>query len=225
MSTTLDDIQSRIAAVVDFDEDTSAISSADYSLRKTYINSAQREWAELYDWQSLYRESNSVISAATGNSSVVLPQDFRKLAAMPVITYDGVRTYAFPEVRPQDEEMYGSTDKYVKILGDKSTGEVMVIHAGTLASGASIKIPYYASVASLVSPADVVMCPNPDYLVQRALTYIWESEGDARYREAKVDSDKILRNLLEREQTPGEAQENKVYTVERKDFNSFRWGK
>lgn len=225
MATTLDAIQSRIAAVVDFDEDTSNITSADYSLRLSYINQSEREWAEAYDWQSLYRESNSVISTSTGNASVALPADFRKLASEPLVVYDGVNTDSFPDVRPQDREMYAGTDRYISLYGDDSTGRVMFINVSTLASGASVMIPYYASAASLVSPNDKVMCPNPDFLVQRTLAYIWESEGDARYREAKIDSDKILRNLLEREQTPGEGSENRVYTTERRDFNSFRWGK
>jgi hypothetical protein len=219
MAHTLDDIQSRIAAVVDFDENTSNISTADYSLRKTYINQAQREWAELYDWQSLYRENNSVISTSTGNASLALPADFRKLAVEPIVA--GER---YPEVRPQDKGMFASTDKYVNVLGDDSTGKVMFIN-GALGSGASVMVPYYASLSSLVSPADVAMCPNPDFLVQRSLAWLWESEGDARYREAKVDADKVLKQLLEHEQTPGEGQDNRVYTAERKDFNSFRWGK
>jgi len=224
MAHTLDDLQSRVASVIDKDEDTSNITSADYSLRTSYLNLAQREWSETYDWQSLYRESNSVISTSTGNASVALPTDFRKLASFPRIAYDGATSYNFQEIRPQDKYQYASTDKYIMILGDDNVGKTMFINATTLSSGASVYIPYYASVSSLVSPADVAMCPNPDYLVQRALAYIYEAEADPRFPQAKVQSDKILRNLLEHEQVPGEAQDNKVQTVDRKDF-SFRWGK
>ena len=95
---TLDTVQSRIAAVLDKNELTSSVSSADYSLRQTYINMAQQEWAEAYDWRSLYRESNLRVSTSTGNASVALPNDFRKLAGFPKITYDGVTTENFPEL-------------------------------------------------------------------------------------------------------------------------------
>lgn len=221
----LDNIQGKIAAIIDKNEDTADISSADYSLRREYINMAQGEWAETYDWQSLYRESNLRVSTSTGNASVVLPADFRKLAAFPRIAYDGVTTENFPEIRPQDKHMYDSTDRYVYLLGDQNTGHIMFVNAGTLASGASINLPHYISPSSLVSPANIAMCPNPEYLVQRTLAYLWEADADQRFPQAKVEADKILQKMLEFEQTPGEAQENRVYTVERKQFNSFRWGK
>lgn len=221
----LDNIQGRIAAILDQDEDTSNISTADYSLRREYINMAQREWSEAYDWKSLYREGNLSVSTSTGNASVVLPDDYRKLASFPRITFDGVTTENFPEIRPQEAYMYADTDRYITVSGDQSTGHIMFVNAGTLASGASIKLPYYASPASLVSPADIAMCPNPEYLVQRSLAYWWESADDGRFPQAKLEADKILRQLLEHEQVYGEGYDNKVYTVERKDFNSFRWGK
>lgn len=225
LNVTLDDIQSKVAAVLDQNEDTADISSADYSLRRTYINMAQREWAETYDWRSLYRESNLSVSTSTGNASVALPADFRKLAQMPRITYDGVTTENFPEIRPQDKHMYNSTDLYVYVLGDQNTGHIMFVNAGTLSSGASISLPYYRSPASLVSPANVAMCPNPEYLVQRTLAYIWESQADERFPQAKQEADKILQNMLGYEQTYGEGYKDRVWTTERKDFNSFRWGK
>jgi len=53
MSFTVDDVQSRVAAVVDQDEDTENISSTDYSLRLKYINRRERKWAEVGKWPSL----------------------------------------------------------------------------------------------------------------------------------------------------------------------------
>lgn len=222
---TLDTVQSRIAAVLDKNELTSSVSSADYSLRQTFVNMAQQEWAEAYDWRSLYRESNLRVSTSTGNASVVLPNDFRKLAGFPKITYNGTDTEDFPEVRPQEKNMFANTDKYITIMGDFNSGWTMFINVSTLASGASIMLPHYISPASLISPANVVMCPNPEYLVQRSLAYWWEAGADTRFPQAKLEADKILRQMLEHEQVYGEGYDNKVYTVERKDFNSFRWGK
>lgn len=225
LNVSLNDIQAKVAAVLDQNEDTSDISAADYSLRRAYINMAQREWAETYDWKSLYREANLRVSTSTGNASVALPADFRKLAAYPRITYNGTDTEDFPEIRPQEKSQFASTDKYVYILGDQNVGFTMFVNAGTLASGASIHLPYYASPASLVSPANIAMCPNPEFLVQRTLAYVWESQADPRFPQAKAEADKILRQMLEYEQVYGEAYDDRVRTVERTKFDSFRWGK
>ena len=116
LNLSLDNIQGRIAAILDKNEDTADITAADYSLRREYINMAQHEWAETYDWRSLYRESNIRVSTSTGNASVVLPSDFRKLANFPRITFDGVTSEYFPEIRPQEKYMYADTDRYITIL-------------------------------------------------------------------------------------------------------------
>lgn len=223
---TLDGIQSRVASIVDQNEDTSDLSSAVYSLRRTYANMAEREWAETYDWQSLYRESHSIISTSTGNASVALPTDFRKLAAMPRITFDGATTESFPEIRPQERGMYDPVSaRYVEILGDQSTGYIMYVNSSVLTSGASVMVPYYRSPASLVSPSNVAMCPNPEYLVQRTLAYVYESKRDSRFSSTKAEADKILQRMLEFEQVKGEAYNDRIQTTERKNFYGFRWGK
>ena len=225
LSVTLDNLESKVASVLDQNEDTSDISAADYSLRREYFNMAQREWAETYDWRSLYRESAVRTSTSTGNASIVLPSDFRKLASRPLITYDGASTEYFPEIRPQERGMYDTTARYVVVLGDQNAGQTMFVNAATLSSGASIQLSYYRSPASLVSPANVAMCPNPEYLVQRTLAYVWESQADPRFQQAKVEADKILQKMLEYEQAYGEGYNDVVFTTERKNFNNFRWGK
>ena len=224
LNVTLDNLQAKVASIIDQNEDTADISSADYSLRREYINMAQREWAETYDWRSLYRENNSRISTSTGNTSVALPADFRKAFGFPKITYDGSTTEEFPEIQPQEKDQYSATARYVVFLGDQNVGFTMVVNGPTLGSGASVFLPYIASPASLVSPANVAMCPNPEYMVQRTLAYIWESRSDARFQGAKAEADKILQRMLEYEQTYEPGYIDKVQTHERKYYN-FRWGK
>lgn len=219
LNVTLDNLQGKMAAILDKNEDTSDIPAGDYSLRREYFNMAQREWAETYDWRSLYREALINVSTSTGNASIAMPTDFRKLAGFPKIAGDH-----YPEVRPQEKYMYADTDQYITLMGDQNSGIVMFVNA-TLASGASIILPYYRSPASLVSPANAAMCPNPEYLVQRSLAYWWEASSDSRFPQAKAEADKILKQMLEYEQVYGEGYDNRVQTVERKDFNSFRWGK
>ncbi len=226
LNVSLDNIQARVAAVADQNENTSDIDTADYSLRREYINMSQREWSETYDWQALYKENNSLISTNTANASVALPGDFRKLAAEPLITYDGATSSNFPEIRAQEIRTYDPTVNYVYILGNQADNYTMVVNTDAImASGASIHLPYYASPASLVSPANIAMCPNPEYLVQRTLAYIWEGQADVRFQQARAEADKILEKMLEFEQTFGESYYDRVNTTERNQFNNFRWGK
>lgn len=230
MATTVDEIQSRAAGVVDQDQDTENITADDYALRLTYLNRRERAWAEIADWQSLYKEYHTLTSIGSGNTSVSLPADFRKLAGYPQITYDGTTTKNFPEVRGQDENQYLPTaDQYVKILGNPHDGYTMKVNPGVtggqLASGASIYIPYYSIPTSLASPANQVTCPNPDYLVQGIIADVWEAREDTRFQQAKAEANLILQNLLEKEFTHSEASaDDRVKTYEETRYG-FRLGR
>lgn len=81
------------------------------------------------------------------------------------------------------------------------------------------------SIQSLASPANIAEIPNPDYLVKRAVAYLWEAREDARFVQAKQDAEIILRNMIEYENVFSEASTNsRVQTVEESKFN-FRIGK
>lgn len=219
-----DEIQSRIAAIIDQDENTSNIGATDYSLRLKYINKAQQEWAEIQDWQTLFKEYNMNVSTSTGNASVVLPNDFRKLAGYPKITFDGINTDSFPDVLPQ-EDGYAADERRIWILGNPNSGYILRVFGSTLASGASVKVPYFSSPGSLASPADLPAVPNSDFLVQRAISLIWESREDPRFPQAKVEADRILRNMMERENTFNRASDNfRAKTWDEVKYG-YRWGK
>lgn len=229
MSVLVSDIQSRIAGVVDQDQDVDNISSDDYALRLNYINRRERMWSEVAKWQALYIEYHTLTSIATGNASLALPADFRTLSGYPEITYDGENTKQFPLVKGQDEgQMDKTADRYVKILGNPADGYTMWVNSTNsgnhLVSGASIMVPYFKTPASLASPTDAVTCPNPDYLIQGTIADIWESLGDERYQQAKADANIILQNMLEAEFTPTVASyDDSVHTVESTKYG-FRWG-
>ena len=230
MAFTVDDVQSRVAAVVDQDEDTDNISSTDYSLRLEYINRRERTWAETGKWQALYTEYNSIASTSTGNASVALPTNFRMLAARPKITYDGVTTVTFPEIRGQEESTFTpSADRYVKVMGNDSVGHVLYVNStlanNDMASGASIFVPYFSTPSSLASPTNTIICPNPDYIVQGVIADIWEAREDAKFQQAQIQANLILQNMLEFEFTPSEAAYNdRVRNVDQAKYG-FRWGK
>ena len=226
---TVDDIQSRIAGTVDLDSDTTNISTDDYSLRLNYINRRERAWSEIGKWQCLIKEYNTLTSTISGNCSISLPSDFRSLSVYPEITYDGLNTVQFSELRPQEESRFDKvSSQYIKIMGNPYSGYTMVINPATsnkqLVSGASIKVLYFSTPASLASPADIVTCPNPEYLVEGVIADIWEAQEDARFQAAKAQANITLSNMLEFEFTPSEAAYNRgVKTYEQR--YGFKWGK
>ena len=123
MATTVDTIQSRVAGVVDQDQDASNISSSDYALRLNYINRRERMWSETGKWDVLTQEFNTLTSTVSGNTSISLPANFRSLAIYPEITFDGTNTQQFTEIRPQEESRFDpAVDRYIKILAIQILG-------------------------------------------------------------------------------------------------------
>lgn len=229
MAFSVSEIQARISAIVDQDPTSVTEGDETWATRLKFINMAQTEWQELYDWQALYKEYNTQTSTVSGNTSVSLPSDFRKLSSFPKIAL-GNDAREFPEVRAQERSQKNSSDKFVYFLGNPANGYTMVVNSGLadgqLPSGASIFVPYYATAQSLVSGSDVSMIPDPSYLVQRAVALHWEASDDARFPQAKTEADKLLQRLLERENVFSEAanDESRVRTVEEKR-HSFRIGR
>ena len=221
----LNDIEKKVSAVVS-QTTTVTDTSDEYSLWKNYINMAQKEWAESYDWQSLYKEYNTLTTTLGTNAqaaTITLPADFRKLAGFPKIVHSAATDDEYGQIDPQKKTMMASGTHFCFLLNDGAS-TYLVVSPGTLMSGASVFVPYWRSPASLVSPANVVDCPNPDYLVQRTIAYIWESREDSRFPQAKAEADKILSRLLENENAQGYAYDTRITTPEERSF-SFRLGR
>lgn len=191
---TLDTIQSRIAAYADEDPVTGNISDEDYALRLNFVNQAITEWQEATNWKVLYTEYNTLTSTATGNLSIALPTNFRKLASYPIIAGE-----ALPETNPIHSSQFAETEKRIEVLGNPATGYNLRVYGTALISGASIKIPYYAAANALASPADISEIPDSNYLVKRSLAYMLESRDDAKFVEMKGEADRILGNMIDRE--------------------------
>jgi hypothetical protein len=230
MAISLQEIQNRIAALVDRNASAPNNTSNHWNQRLSYINSAQDEWAQLYDWQALYKEYNTLTSTASGNTSIALPSDFRKLASYPRVN-TGTADDGIAEIRPQEKDQFlPNSDRFMYILGNYNDGYTMVVNpgnsTGNLASGASIYVPYYSSAPSLVSPTDISPIPDPDFLVKKAESYWYRSFGDNRWTTAEQEAQLILQRMLNRENTHSEATNtyNRIRTVEETRFN-HRWGK
>lgn len=225
---TVDDIQAAVAGVVDLDQDTANIADSDYSLRLNYINNRERKWAESGRFRVLYKEYFTNTSTATSNVTVSLPTNFRVEAGFPTAIISGTE-YQLSIIRSQEKAQYNSSDRYSTIAGNNQTGFSLVIHPGTssgqLASGSTIQIPYYATPSSLASPANTVLCPNPQYLIEGVIADVWRAREDARFQINESTANQILANMLEFETTPSEAAaDDRVRTVEQTRYN-FRWGK
>ena len=210
--------------MVDQNESTSAISSTDYSLRLKYINMGLSEWAEVNDWQVLYKEYNMLVSTSTGNASIALPSDWRKLAGPAQITYDGSTTDDFIETKGQNQSNYDGTFKRIEVLGNFKDNYILRVYGATLVSGASVKVPYFTSIQSLVSPANVAEIPNPEYLVKRTIAYIFEAREDPRFPLIKQEAENILRNMIEYENVfSRDSSDSRVKTWEETTY-AFHWG-
>jgi hypothetical protein len=221
MSTeTLNDIITKVSGVVSQTITVTATSN-EYGLWRSYVNMAQKEWAESYDWPSLFVDYYTK-TTTLGLTSISLPADFRKLSSFPQAVYDGTTTKTYNEIDPQKQSQY-TTDDYCYILSSNAATN-LVLNPVSMLSGVSLHIPYWRSPASLVSPADKIDCPDSEYLVQRTIAYIWESREDGRFPQAKVEAEKILSRLLENELTKGMAYDNKIQTPEERNY-SFRVGR
>lgn len=213
MADSLNDVLVKVSAVVS--QTTSVTDTSDeYALWRSFVNMSQREWAESSDWPNLYTEFNSRTSIATSVITVSLPSDFRKLATYPRTVYDGSNSAEMAEIDPQKKTMYNpSSDHYCYVLENTGTYS-LIVNPTITASGASIFVGYWRSVASLVSPADKIACPNPEYIVQRTIAHIWEAREDGRFTQAKAEADRILANMLEMETAKGEAYIGRIQTPE-----------
>ena len=181
------------------------------------------DWAETYDWKQLLKVHNGNISSA-GNASYTLPVGFRRAMGFPKIIYDGTTDYDFPIIAPyKNNELNLESDRFVNIIGNDNDGQTMVINAPTLASGASISFTYYAFPASLSSVGQITECPDPTFIIQRALYYIYKAREDGRFPEAKVESDRILARMVENENNLGIGYADRY--IQTPILNSFRVGR
>jgi hypothetical protein len=221
MADNLQTIQDMIASEAD-QTAVKVVGDSDWDLRNTYINWSQRDFGEAYNWRSLTKEVYSIISQATGNATIPLPWDYRKPAGYFSAVWDGSITQEYTLIDITRKSQYSSEEKYVVEVGNPRNGYSFVANPPSFVSGASIHYTYHACLPSLASPADISMCPDAEYLVQRSLFYLYRARSDPRFQEAAARSDLILARLIENEESRGEAFDN---TIQVNPRSSLRWGK
>ncbi|MCK9371231.1 hypothetical protein M0R04_15065 [Candidatus Dojkabacteria bacterium] len=193
----VNELMVEIASLVNQEAVAPTAGSAEWNLWLSYLNRGVFEWSNASDWEVLRKRFYPVVTGTT-QASVSMPADFRKIAAAPRI-YDGsIETgVEFPELLPEQEGLFASTDKYFQTTGDLSSGFSLVFHPGTLASGASLVIQYFSIPTSLASNAQYPLVTDSQFLVDRTIAYIFESRADARFQTSEVKARERLMAMVE----------------------------
>ena len=189
------EIFSQVAATVNQEPDAPSGGSSEYNLWLQYTNRAVDEWANANDWESLRKVFYPGITGLS-LASVSLPLDFKKLAGYPKVYGETETGTQFPEIIEEEEGLYSSNDKYVTITGGPN-GRSIVFHPGTLASGASVSIPYYATPTSLASPAEIPLVQDSQFIVDRIIGYIFEARSDGRFQLQEQKARERLLQMIE----------------------------
>jgi len=224
MTATLEDLQKTISSLLEAETVAPVPGSEDWELRRNLINSAQNDWARARDWDVLYKEINTRVSQSTGNATISMPSNFRKLAGYPKIVKDGVTTYEYPVIDPQTRSQYNDEEKFVYVLGSEADGFNMIVHPPSLISGASIFYSYYATPSSLATQTDTVACPDPNYLVYATLTRLLGLDEDGRADLMRLEAERILLKMEEQQNIKGQGFWDRVKTSE-EVRHTFRWGR
>lgn len=224
MSYTVNDAQIAIANEVDQSATAPTVGGTDWTIRLNLMNRALIDWRDTSDWDALKKVHNGRVSVA-GGASYVLPTDFNKLDGFPRIAWDGTSTDRFPVVDPSRTDLLTDSSHYVNVFTNDRDTKVMYIHAPTLSSGASVQFTYWKSPMTLSSATDVIEVPDPTFIVQRALYYLYKGREDGRFPEAKVESEKILARMLENESSRGLAYNDRSIPNYLEEKHSFRIGR
>lgn len=188
----------KIASSVNQAAEVPTVGGSEYVLWLEFINRGLEEWASSHDWEELrVIFKPSVVSASV--ATVSLPLNYAKLAGGAVLYVDGLTEgEEFPNILYEHRGLYGSNDKYTYIFGNSSDGYSLMFHPATLASGASLSITYFATPTSLASPANIPNIPDPQFLVDRTIAYIFESRSDGRFQQQESKARSLLLNMIDR---------------------------
>jgi hypothetical protein len=197
-------ILQNISATVNQDPTQPTDGGADFLLWLNFINRAQVEWAEAFDWEQLKKTHLTSLVIPSGGSiaSIGLPLDFRKLSG-PVINWSTGVTggEGWPEILPERLMMQGTTDKFFFAQGDPSGGYNLQWYPGSTtnvgASGATISITYYSMPTSLVSSTQYPITPDSEFIAQRTIAYVLEARSDPRYQDEERKARERLLTMIE----------------------------
>ena len=199
MAKSISELLQNIGAYVD--QTTDLPTDDELTSRIKYLDMAQNEWANSYEWNVLkYKQT-----VGASGASVALPTLFRKLKSP---AYDTTNDYVYKEIPASDRNTMSTDDKYVYILGNGIDGKYLGINP--VDATISLEFDYLAFPSSLVTLADQTTCPNPLFLEQRAIAYVLESRSDPRFPQVKADAQKTLMDMINDQDVPSGGRTNKV---------------
>jgi len=204
---TVQDVLQSVGATID--QDTTLPEGTELLTRVQFCQRAQLDWFEFYNWQELRRPFAPTVLASM--TSIGLPQNFVRLAS-PVYDYSGGidSPFEYQELNsPSDRFRKLSTDKFVYVAGDDSSGRSLQIRPA-LASGVSLNFEYQCMPSSLASINNTITCPSLQFMAKRVSYYILQARSDSRFQIVQAESDTLLGQLLERQDTPTGGQNNRV---------------
>ncbi len=189
----------KVASTVNQEAGAPATSSSEYTLWLEYLNRGVQEWSEANDWEAAKKTYFPTITG-TSQATVALPLDFEKLSGPIVLhgTSEDSRT-EYPDVIDEQRGQFTSTDQYIIIRGDISSGKNVIFHPANLTSGASLEIPYFSMPTSLASPGQVPVVPDSQFLIDRTVAYIFEARSDARFQLVEQKARERLMMMIENE--------------------------
>lgn len=205
MAKTLEGLLQDIGAYVD--QDTTLPTGTELTVRVNLIDQSLREWSDAYDWSQL--RFAGTISAALSGTSAALPTNFRKLLSP---LYDMSQAVSvdrqYQEVDPSEQYIRPRTDKVVWTGGDEVRGHF--INGFGFTSLFSGVFDFQALPSSMATLADTCVCPNPNFISRRVIGLILEARSDARFPQLKADADSELRKMIEFEDVPSGAEDNRL---------------
>lgn len=178
-------------------QEASLPTGSEYTLWLSYLNRAIAEWANSHDWEDLKKTFSPTISG-TSQTTVPLPLDFRTFAGPVKHWGTGISEGEdWPIILEEKMSLQHQDDHYLYVRGDISSGYNLIWNPGTLASGASLSVPYFSMPTSLASPAQVPVVPDSQFLVDRSIAFILEARSDPRYQNAEENARNKLVQMIE----------------------------
>lgn len=211
----------QIASTVNQEATAPTAGSSEHSLWLQYINRAYKEWSEGNDWEVLRKVYFPTVTG-TSTASVPLPLDFKKMAGpVKLHLYSQPYQNEIPNVLREQIGLHAKEERFVSILGDFSSGFNLLFNPATLASGASLEVEYFAMPTSLASNAEIAAIPDSQFLVDRAVAYIFEARSDPRFQ---IVENKARERLLAMVENSNAAKYNSYENQSPIMSKEKRWG-
>ncbi|MCB1712605.1 MAG: hypothetical protein KDH96_09090 [Candidatus Riesia sp.] len=203
MTYTLSDVLKDVGATVD--QDASDPTGTELTNRIQFANRSQEDWARSYKWKELSTPWAPTVLVSM--VSIGLPGDFNEFDG-PIYDASLTSDNQYKLIGPSDKIRKTSTEKYAIVRGNLVSGKYLEIHPA-LASGVSLVGDYQSFPSSLTSLNEQPLAPR-EYMAKRIGYYVLEARSDSRFPIFKSDSEQTLLELIESQDSPSEAEDNRV---------------